>query len=232
MKIVHYVYPPLLAFTFQLAKAQTTAIGEFNRSVIAKATSVTVRVGPYKVKGSPFLLGEAFQGFIKYTNNTSITQVNILYDTYNQKVGKAENNELIEANEPVQEFFLTLPEKYGAAKLLFRNGAYYGEASGKHYYNVLVQGEKISLLKLFKNKVVPDPENLYSKDERIFEQSYEYYMYDAVSKSVSRLKLREKELLGKLNDQGKLKAFLQTNKLDITNEADLVQLFGFANTTP
>jgi len=50
----------MLSFTF--VNAQTDAIGDFNKHVIEKWTEDYIRVSQYRVKGSPYLLGESFDG--------------------------------------------------------------------------------------------------------------------------------------------------------------------------
>jgi len=52
----------LLMLSFTFVNAQTDAIGDFNKHVIEKWTEDYIRVSQYRVKGSPYLLGESFDG--------------------------------------------------------------------------------------------------------------------------------------------------------------------------
>lgn len=212
-------------FISLLTQAQTDAIGNFNKHIIEKWTHEYIRIGQYKVKGTPYLLGESFPGNITYMNGGTVMEVNILYDIYKQEAGVDIDGQMMETDKDVKEFMLVFPEKFGGGKLLFRSSAYFGQPELKTYFNVLYdEGEKVALLKVYKSKLIGDPANLYSKELKIFEQYYEYFLFDKNAKTFNKIKLREKEILKQLNDSGKLKNYVKAHSLDLTKEKDVIAL--------
>ncbi len=107
------------------AKAQTDAVGNFNKHVIEKWAEEYVRIGQYRVKGTPYLLGESFPGYITYMNGGAVMDVKILYDIYYQKAGVDTEGKMMESDNEVKEFMIAFPEKFGGDKLLFRSSAFF-----------------------------------------------------------------------------------------------------------
>lgn len=70
-----------------ISQAQPDPVGNFNKHVIEKWTHDYVRVSQYRVKGSPFLLGESFNGDITMKTGVVTVDKKLLYDIYDQKVG-------------------------------------------------------------------------------------------------------------------------------------------------
>jgi hypothetical protein len=82
--------------------------------------------------------------------------------------------------------------------------------------------------------LIADPTNLYSKDLKIFEQYYEYFLFDKTTKELNKVRLREKEILKGLNDTGKLKDYVSARSLNLSKEKDVIALItdynlGFAH---
>jgi hypothetical protein len=156
-----------LILTSFLVKAQPDAIGDFNKHVIEKWTEDYIRVSQYRVKGSPYLLGESFDGEITMRTGLKISNQKVLYDIMDQRVGTEMNKQLV---EPLSK------------------------SSAKGFLNVIASGPKISFLRQYKTRLVPDPLNMYSKELRIFEQYYEYYLYNHASQKLEKIKLKEKDI--------------------------------------
>ena len=211
-------------FITGLTQAQTDAIGNFNKHVIEKWSNDYIRIGQYRVKGTPYLLGESYPGYITYMNGGAVMDVKVLYDIYNQKAGVDTDGQMMESDNEVKEFMISFPEKFGGGKLLFRSSAFFEHPELKTYFNVLYDGEKVALLKAYKSRLIGDPSNLYSKELKIFEQYYEYFLFDKNAKTLHKIRLREKEILKELNDSGKLKNYVSAHSLDLSKEKDLIAL--------
>jgi hypothetical protein len=203
--------------------AQTNTLGEFNKFIAQNWAGEYARIGQWKVKGSPYFLGEAFSGTITYKGGTK-SDVKILYDLYNQKAGAEFKNSILESDQVVEEFTISLPAKYDGKTLLFKSSEFFGDNSLKSYLNVLEDGSKVSLLKLFKIKLVSDPSNMMDKELKIFEQYYEYYLYNKATKELSRIKLKEKDLIKQLGDEEFVKGFILSGDLDVSKEVDAIKL--------
>jgi hypothetical protein len=214
---------------FNQSIAQLNAVGIYNDQVVQNWSGEYIRIGPYQVKGSPFLLGQSFPGSITYKGGKVLSDTKVLYDLYHQKAGVDQNNQIFEAADPIEEFTLLLPAKYGGDKLVFKSGYLYGDFKGGTYYNVLADGEKAALLKLFKNKLLPDPANAMAKDKRVFEQYHEYYLYNKITKELHKIKLKEKDVLKALDNEAPVKDHLSKHPVDFSKEDEVINFINQYN---
>jgi len=189
----------LFLFSLSAVNSQTDAIGDFNKHVIEKWSEDFIRISQYKVKGSPYLLGESFDGSLTVKSGVVAANQKILYDLYNQKVGVEINKELIKPDGEVVSFYIQLPEKFGSEKLEFINAATLKNVTLKGYLNALETGSKLILLRQYKTRVIADPSNLYSKDFRIFEQYYDYFIYNVVTSSLEKIRLKQKDVVSAMS---------------------------------
>lgn len=209
--------------------AQVDPVGNFNKHIVEQWTGDYVRVGQFKVKGSPYFLGEPFPGTITYSDGKSAQSQYILFDLHNQKVGFKQGNEALESIKAVESFSINLPDKFGNKKLLFKNGAAFGDASNT-YYNILEEGPKFAFLKQYKIKLVADSRNTLDKDAKMFEQAYDYYIYNKSAKTLHKIKLREKDLLKELESEPAAKDYVVKNVPSLSTEHDFISVINTVNT--
>lgn len=197
-------------------------LAEFNKNVAANWNGRHYRIGPFNVKGSPFLFGQSFQGAIAYKGNMQGKANNVFYDIYNQQAGIDINGDLGAPHEPVESFSLSLPEQFGGTILHFKKANLFGENNVKGFFAVLSDGPKVSLLKYFKAILMTDPVNQMDRDAKVFQQIAEYYLFQKETKSLKKIKLKEKEITKDL-DATAVKNVLNTNKYDFSTEADVIK---------
>jgi hypothetical protein len=203
--------------------AQVDPVGQFNRHIVENWKDEYIRIGQYKVRGTPYLFGESFPGTLTFKGGSK-SNTNILYDLYNQKAGADVKNNILESGLELDEFTIMLPAKFGGNTLLFKSTAAFGNASLKNYFNVLEDGARLSFLKLFRIKLLSDPSNMMDKEQKIFEQYYEYYLYNKASKELTKIKLREKDFNKQLGDDLFVKDFIAKGNLDVSLEINAVKL--------
>lgn len=205
--------------------AQLNPLGDYNQYIVTNWAGEFVRIGQYQVKGSLYLLGESFPGTIYFQSGQNVTNTKILYNVYHQIAGIDKGSEIFEMSDKVEEFNITLSEKYGSGDLVFKAADQYGKNNVKGYFNILSEGKRMSFLKLYKCKLMPDPTNNLSKDTKIFEQYAEYYIYSPSSKELQKIKLKEKDILKNIQMNDNVKNIIQQNKTDFSNEADVIRFF-------
>jgi hypothetical protein len=182
-------------FSFLIANAQPDPVRDFNKHVLEQWTEQYVQVSQYRVKGSPYLLGESFEGQISFKTLEQAPVKNVLYNIYDQTVGYDVNKEFIKPDDQVIAFYIQLPSKFGGEKLHFIPTGSLKGVDLKGYFNVISDGPKIAFLQQFKTRLVNDPANMYTKDIKMFEQYSEYYIFNRVSSDLNKVKLREKDVL-------------------------------------
>jgi hypothetical protein len=178
-----------------IVSAQPDPIGNFNKHVIEKWTHDYIRVSQYRVKGSPYLLGESFGGDITMKSGVVTVDKKILYDIYDQKVGMDLDKKFVSPDGEVAGFFVQLPENFGGEKLNFINASNLPKVKLKGYLNIIADGSKFAFLRQYRIRLVADPAEMYSKDIKLFEQYYDYYIYNRTTAELNKIKLKDKDVL-------------------------------------
>ena len=180
--------------------AQPDPIGNFNKHVVEKWTHDYIRVSQYRVKGSPYLLGESFNGDISMKSGVVTVDKKILYDIYDQKVGMDLDKKFVAPDGEVSGFFIQLSENFGGEKLSFINASNLPKVNLKGYLNVIADGSKFAFLRQYRIRLVADPAEMYSKDIKLFEQYYDYYIYNRATAELNKIKLKDKDVLEALGN--------------------------------
>ena len=209
--------------------AQPDPLGEFNKHVIANWNGEYQRIGPYKVKGSSFLFGDSYPGSITYKSGKIARDKMVYFDIYYYKVGTIEKNIKYDAAEEVQEFTVQLPEQYGGKELKFRNANAFGASASKGFFNILEDGKKVALVKYFKVNLMIDQGSELNKDTRVFEQVYEYYIYDKALNELHRIKLKEKDIAKALNNKKFMDEVIHAKKIDLSYEGSVISAISLYN---
>ena len=190
----------LAVFSSLISFSQPDPVGNFNKHVIEKWTHDYIRVSQYRVKGSPFLLGESFSGDIIMKTGVVTVDKKILYDIYDQKVGIDLDKKFVAPDGEVSGFFIQLSENFGGEKLSFINAANLPKVNLKGYLNVITDGSKFAFLRQYRIRLVADPAEMYSKDIKLFEQYYDYYIYNRATAELNKIKLKDKDVLEALGN--------------------------------
>ena len=192
------VFTLLFAFFSTLAFSQPDPIGGFNKHVIEKWSHEYIRVSQYRVKGSPYLLGEPFDGSIEMKSGIKTDGKKILYNIFEQKVGVEMNKELVAPDGDVKAFQIQLPDKFGGEKMNFINADNLTKSPVKGYLNVFIDGPNAALYRQYRNRLVADPSEMYSKEIRMFEQYYDYFLHNKKSGVIEKVRLKEKDFVSVL----------------------------------
>jgi hypothetical protein len=226
MKLHYLSFFSLLIFN--LADAQLGYIAQYNKKMAESWDGEYIHISQYKVKGTPYLLGEAFPGTVKYrgggTNNG-----NILYNLLEQKAGIGYNNQIYDNGGVIEEFTMNLPKLYGGEVLLFKNTELFGNTDLKSYFNIIEDGAKVSFLKIFRIRLIPDPSNQMDKELRIFEQYFDYYLYVKGNKNLSKIKLKSKDVISQFGEEEFIKNQIKSADLDVSKEEDMIKLIRAIN---
>jgi hypothetical protein len=204
---------------------QGDAIGAFNRYVIHNWAGQYVRIGTYKVKGSPFLLGESFPGKIRLIGSNVSQPAKVLYNLYEQKAGPGTDDQILVTDKLVEEFTIELPEKFGGVPLTFKHCGMYSMPKLKCYFNVLAEGPSVSFLKVYRIRVIADPSNMMDKDLKVFEQYYEYFLINKkATGEVEQVKLKKRDFENELSSLEGAPAIFKSNQFEYATEEDFVKL--------
>ena len=224
---LHYLSVLLLLSAIS-AHAQLGYITQYHKKMLETWAGEYIHISQYKVKGTPYLMGEAFPGTVKYRGGGT-NSGNILYNLFEQKAGIGLNNQIYDNGGVLEEFTMNLPQQYGGEVLRFKNTELFGSTELKSFFNIIEDGAKISFLKIFRTRLIPDPSNQMDKDLRIFEQYFDYYLYVKGTKSLSKIKLKSKDVISQFGDEDFIKNQIKTADLDVSKEEDMIKLIKAIN---
>lgn len=206
-------------FSPVFAQVIVDPLAAYNKHLAERWSGEYMQVSQYRVKGSPFFLGAAFPGTLKFHNGNTKNNVQIKYDLYNEKVSFETDSLVFELDKLISEFSIMLPAEYGNTNLVFRNAASFGDPKKKGFYNVISESGKYVFIKEFKLRLVPDPANTLAKDYKMFEQYYEYFLYDTASRNMEKIKLNKKSVLSFFENKSAVEKEMNDSKIDLSTES-------------
>lgn len=227
MKKIIKIYCLVVFYLISIdVNAQFDIVGMYNKQVLQNWSGTYSRIGPYKVKGSGYFLGEALSGIVKFKDRDLMQSKKLYYDLYNQEIVFQQGEDLLKVDDLLEELTVTLSEKYGGKSMRFKNTVLYDTDKLKGYFEVLEEGSKASFLKMYKINIAPDPGNMLDREAKLFEQYSEYYIFNAATKSLENVKLKTKEIKNALFTLGLNKNnSIDPDGFNFSKEQDVIGFF-------
>jgi hypothetical protein len=155
-------------------------------------------VGPYKVKGSSYFLGQRHKANL-FSATEKAWNVFISYNTYNQEVEfySTSNPDMPLVKEPgTLDSFVLLENSIAGitTPLKFVYGSHLG-TKDKVYYLEVCTGPRFTLYKRYKADLDYDGTNLGQTELRVFEMKFEYFYVDNEVKGIKKLKANASNII-------------------------------------
>jgi len=201
----------------------------YNRLLVEKNSNTYVRIGNYKVTGTPYLFGENEAGNL-YGTSGKLENVKIRYNTYTQEVeGLGETG-----TEKVRIEFTNID-----SFSFNRNGKVHDEvhfirtafidSTAKDFMMVMYVGKTYSLYKKYKSVLAMSTTNIGQVDLRQFELEFDYYYTGPGFYGLKKIKTNDSFLKKTFNDKINMDQFIdQHDKKKRINEF-MVELFEALN---
>jgi hypothetical protein len=182
------------------------------------------------VQGSPYLTDFWVNGLVKLSNGKTISNINLKYDQVaDELLFENKEHQALSFVDQVSEFKLIYGSYDKPVKKLFRNG-FQGVDNGNQnsFYEVLADGGSVLLKKARKKITEIKPYNSSTTVKTFFDvQSY----YLSRKGEMIQLKKDKKAILSLLSDKKEqLEKFIDQNKLNVKDEAQLIGLISYYNT--
>jgi hypothetical protein len=176
--------------------------------------------------GTPYLLYDWCKGEVKFFNNQKITSVQLRYNVLEDVLEFSKDGVAFALDpEKINEFRLTGPNE----EYYFRNGFSIPGYSPKGYVQILFEG-KVFLVKKITKVIGNDPGATYGSSlyREIQTKSYLFTMlsnssFVSIKPTKSSIKKIFPEIFGQIND------FIKSKSINLRDERDLIDLFGFIN---
>lgn len=189
-------------------------------------------VGPYKVKGSSYLLGQKHRANL-FSATEKAWNIFISYNTYNQEVEfySTSNPNVPLVKEPgTLDSFVVLEN--ASAGIVSSMKFIYGPGlniKDKSYYQQLYSGPQYSLYKRYKAELDFDGTNYGQSELRIFTLKYEYYYSNPGSKGLKKLKPGISNLISEFKEVKDLSAVVNNEAFTTNPEGEMQKAFDVLN---
>ncbi len=176
----------------QAANYDVDAALRYNKLLIEKRENRTIRVGAYRVVGSPYLFGENGNRGTIFTNAGSISNVGINYNVYEDRIERfIENSDQFLAIETasIDSFWLNMDssaEKSHPA-MHFVNAIQISPKE-KGFLQVLMRGKRYAVYKKYTCAMGLVTENYSEADLRQFNLSFQYYFQEGENTELKKIK--------------------------------------------
>lgn len=201
-----------------------TALAQYTEDFRAKAVLEKTYTD---VKGSPYLFDDWSLGVVKMASGSSYKDMSLKYDQvtgeliFKDKTGKAQG-----FADPVAEFKII--DKSNAFRI-FRSGyKSIDNNSDKSFYEVLYDGGTTLLRDPKKNIVEHRAYNSSTAVKSIVETPAYYVVLNG---QVIKIKKDKKAILAVLSNSAQLEKYIQDNKLNLKDDADLAKLMLYYDST-
>ena len=188
----------LIACLFSLSqsvKAQQSsyfdAAQAYGRFILETNPASVTRVDQYKVVGSPFLFGPRMTGNLFAKGETAFN-IKLSYDTYHQMIEFYSSanpaTPLIKDPGAIDSFSFASNTEVGLLQgLKFISGQVLGKKDDLNFYQLMYEGEKVTLYKKYFTTLGIVSTNILQSDLRQFELQFEY-AYKTRESELKRLK--------------------------------------------
>lgn len=197
--------------------------------------NATVRItGQYKdTEGTPYLIDDYKNGVLIDKDGNSKT-VFLKYDTYKEEVEIFnDGNPLLIDKRLYPRFVIEYIDTKTSQKVRyeFTNEIAIPGLKQDKYVEVITDGEKFKLIKAYSTQLNQSQDQGYGGvvSNNYFENDEDYYIY-TVGLDAVPVKLKNKDVMKAISDDGKLKAFLKAQKIKIRKEKDMVKVMEYLNT--
>lgn len=147
-------------------------------------------IGPFKVIGTPYLFGERNKGNM-YASDATAVNLELGYNTYSQElefVSPGTSKPLVKAPGEVDSFTFLANTTVGLSQdIRFIYGKYLGSGE-KAYFQELAVGPKMGIYKRYKADVGYVSSNYVQSELRQFDLLYDYFVYNASTRSLKKIK--------------------------------------------
>jgi hypothetical protein len=206
---------------------------DYSRLIIAKTPGgVYQLIGPYKVVGTSFLLGEKNKGDL-FSPEAKAYNISLSYNTYNQQVEfySTSNPDKPLVKEPgtVDSFILhENPGQFITHPLKFIYGARLG-SSEKSYFLELYAGPKYSVYKRYKSDLGYVSTNYIQSELREFDLEYEYFYKDTSKPGLKKLKTNASSIISEFKNVKDISPVFTVDDFSVDQEAALRKAFEYLN---
>jgi uncharacterized protein YxeA len=195
----------------------------------------TLRItGQYKdTEGSPYLIDDYKNGIL-YDTKGKARSVFLKYDTYKEEVEVYnDGNPLLIEKRLYPKFVIEYIDAASKKKIHyeFTNEIQIPGLKPNKYVQIITDGDRFKLIKIYSSQLNQSQDQGYGGviTNNYFENKEAYYIY-TVGLDAVPIKLKNKDILKALSDDGKLKDYLKKEKIKIRNEKDMSELMDYLNT--
>jgi hypothetical protein len=222
-----FATPPALQQTF--ANMVDAAVG-YSAWALENNENSFKRVGAYKVKGTPYLFGGAYNGDV-YAKGQVGKKVIIGFDTYQQQleIYLGAKDPIVKHLNEVDSFTLRADSNSYFKEDMFFVNAQQFDTTRNIFLLEVYKGKRFSLYKYYYSKLGIVSENYVQSELRQFDLNFEFYYHDNQEKKLIKLKLAPKFLRNEFDKYVNVGSLLDLEGLNRNPQFELLKIFMHLN---
>lgn len=183
-----------------------------------------------EVSGSPFYCEDFIRGTVYLSNGALVENALLNYDAYADKLTYLETGKKrVIATNSVSRFVMDGSCGEPALQAVFKSGYEFGDYDKQGFFQVLYEGEHLSLLKKTSVEIVdtPVPGTNGAQVDKVFVRRERYFLLDEDGAAQRIRKLNKKHVLRAFSEPDKLKKYVSAANLDLGLERDVASLTAY-----
>jgi hypothetical protein len=216
---------------FSQAASYTDPAQAYLRLMLEKGGTEVVRIGSFKVTGTPYLFGEKNDGNV-FTPSANTLNVQVSYNTYSQAIEIVEQGKsapFILENRDVDSFYLKVVNQENISQPLFFVHGKYIYSKEKQFFQLVYKGSQFSLYKKYYATLGYVGTNYIQSDLRQFDLNFDYYYTNQADQKIKKLKLSSSAIQKEFKTKTGITEFFQSEEFSNNPEQALIKVFQFLN---
>lgn len=188
-----------------------------------------MRIGNYKVTGSPFLFGVTNAGTL-FAKMGKLSDMPMAYNTYDQEleIYLGDKGRIVSVEE-IDSFVLKANSTANLNNdVCFVSGLLL-DPSKKSFLQVITTGKKFNLYKAYRSVPESLPGDYAKSEERVFALKYDYFYSNSGTKGLKKLKTTSKWLKAEFNANPGIKDIIDSQESNTNQENALEKIFTALN---
>lgn len=153
---------------------------------------------PSDVEGTPLLSNDWNLGYVKLDAGKKADSIQLKFNLQSNRLYFLRNEETFEFVDAIREFSFSFKENELVKTVLFRNNYPAIEKNNTaSYYEVLAEGPRVQLLR-YKERMISEIYVFNRPPRKEYTETSSLYIYDAVTKSIQKVKVKRSSITGAL----------------------------------
>ena len=223
----------LKLITLLMVVTAGSALGQIGNTTGTMNEVLKITGGYKDTDGTPYLIDDYKNGFL-YDKEGKAKPVFLKYDTYKEEVEVFnDGNPLLIDKRLYPRFVIEYIDTKTKRKVHyeFTNEISIPGMEPDKYVQVVVDGDKYKLIKTYSTVLLQSQDQGYGGvvTNNYFDNNEDYFIYQVGLDAVELKRLKNKDILKAISDDGTIKNWFKEKRVKIRGEADMAEFINYLN---